>query len=82
MFSHLRESCDEQKRGDMADNLISSCIFLRFLCPSILSPSLFNLTQEFPDERAARNLTLIAKTIQVLGNFTKYAPKSSYTYLK
>ena len=55
----------------VGDNLISSCIFLRYLCPAILSPSLFELTDEFPGERANRNLTLVAKTLQTLANFTR-----------
>ena len=70
VFTALRERCQRQKCNDVSEKLISSCIFLRFLCPAILSPSLFNLTQEFPQARGARNLTLIAKTVQSLANST------------
>ena len=38
----------------MADKLISSCLFLRYLCPAILGPNLFRLTDEFPNDRSNR----------------------------
>ncbi|CAJ0564143.1 unnamed protein product, partial [Mesorhabditis spiculigera] len=78
VFRTIRERLDLNGRRDMADNLVSSCIFLRYLCPAILSPSLFDLVAEYPTPKASRNLTLIAKTLQNLANFTKFGGKESY----
>ncbi|XP_049311557.1 ras GTPase-activating protein raskol isoform X7 [Bactrocera dorsalis] len=77
-FATFRERLQQLGRQDMADNLISASIFLRFLCPAILSPSLFNITNELPSARATRNLTLVAKTLQTLANFTRFQGKESF----
>ena len=76
-FYKIRQYLQHVGKPDVGDNLISSCIFLRYLCPAILAPSLFNLTDEYPGERANRNLTLVAKTLQTLANFTKYEGKEN-----
>eukprot|EP00095_Tigriopus_kingsejongensis_P009722 maker-scaffold748_size102973-snap-gene-0.12 protein:Tk09722 transcript:maker-scaffold748_size102973-snap-gene-0.12-mRNA-1 annotation:"probable ras gtpase-activating protein isoform x2" len=76
-FYKIRQYLQHVGKPEVGDNLISSCIFLRYLCPAILSPSLFNLTDEYPQKRANRNLTLIAKTLQTLANFTRYEGKEN-----
>ncbi|PIK37176.1 putative disabled-like 2-interacting protein [Apostichopus japonicus] len=79
VFQEFRKQFGDRTNGNnLCNKLISGCIFLRFLCPAVMSPSLFNLVQEFPSDKTSRCLTLIAKTTQALANFTKFGAKESY----
>ena len=71
-FYKIRQYLHQVGKPDEGDKLISSFVFLRYICPAILVPQSFSLTKEFPGERANSNLTLVAKTLQALANFTEF----------
>ncbi|RDD44424.1 Disabled-like protein 2-interacting protein [Trichoplax sp. H2] len=77
-FHELRQQLQRNNRSGLYRKLISGSIFLRLLCPAILSPSLFKLMQECPDQKASRHLTLVAKVIQNLANCTRFDNKEKY----
>ncbi|KAL2264915.1 hypothetical protein VTJ83DRAFT_7425 [Remersonia thermophila] len=72
----------EDRYGDflrtVAYTSVSGFLFLRFLCPAILSPKLFGLLRDHPRPRAQRTLTLIAKSLQALANLTTIGKKEPW----
>eukprot|EP01132_Coremiostelium_polycephalum_P005419 gene5419-6758_t len=51
---------------------VSGFIFLRFFCPAILAPKLFDLMPDHPGIKTTRSLILIAKTLQNLANLVEF----------
>ncbi|MBN3310166.1 DAB2P protein, partial [Amia calva] len=78
IFSVWREDCEVAGRGAVLERMIGASLFLRFLCPALLSPSLFGLAPAYPGPPALRALTLTAKVIQNLANFTPFGEKEEY----
>eukprot|EP00062_Callorhinchus_milii_P026194 gi/632988023/ref/XP_007882881.1/ PREDICTED: disabled homolog 2-interacting protein-like [Callorhinchus milii] len=80
IFAGWQQQCKQKQKEDTWQRMVCSSLFLRFLCPAIMSPSLFNLTQEYPEDTTARGLTLIAKVIQNLANHTTFEDKEEYMH--
>ncbi|KAF9583097.1 hypothetical protein BGW38_010257, partial [Lunasporangiospora selenospora] len=69
----------DQKEAELASQArytgVSGFVFLRLICPAILTPKLFNIVREHPEARAHRTLTLIAKSLQGLANLVWFGKK-------
>ena len=72
------ECYSEEEIETVKYTAISGFLFLRFFCPSILGPKLFDLMKEHPDMKTSRILTLLAKTLQNLANLCEFEYKEAY----
>lgn len=57
---------------------VSAFLFLRLFCPAIINPKLFNMMPDYPSDITARNLTLVAKSLQNLANMSEFGVKEAY----
>ncbi|KAI9254668.1 hypothetical protein BY458DRAFT_558776 [Sporodiniella umbellata] len=78
MFEHLKSavvrkfSSDRkvfERQHEVAKyTCVSGFVFLRWICPAIISPKQFGLVQDYPDINTSRILTLLAKCLMALVN--------------
>lgn len=72
----------EDRYGDFLRTVsytaVSGFLFLRFICPAILSPKLFGLLRDHPQPRAQRTLTLIAKVLQKMSNMSTFGKREEW----
>lgn len=83
IFGHIQKIVVD-KYGDDHKNTrwtsVSAFIFLRFFVPAVLNPKLFGLVPSPPDPKSQRSLTLIAKTLQGLANFSSFGQKEPWMF--
>ncbi|KAJ2524367.1 Ras GTPase-activating protein 1 [Coemansia sp. RSA 2049] len=65
-------------QGNVQYSCISGFLFLRLLCPAMLSPRAFGLVNRAPSTPSLRTLTLLAKGIQCTANLTDFSQKEPY----
>ncbi|KAI9163027.1 Inhibitory regulator protein BUD2/CLA2 [Paramyrothecium foliicola] len=72
----------EDRYGDflrsVAYTSVSGFLFLRFICPAILSPKLWGLLRDHPRPRAQRTLTLVAKALQKMANLSNFGKREEW----
>ncbi|KAJ1770988.1 GTPase activating factor [Coemansia sp. RSA 1843] len=69
---------DKSAQGNVRYSCVSGFMFLRLLCPAMLSPRSFGLVSNAPSVSSLRTLTLLAKGIQCTANLTDFAQKEPY----
>ncbi|GAA5925301.1 uncharacterized protein JCM15063_004985 [Sporobolomyces koalae] len=83
IFGHIqRVVVEKYGQGDDQKNTrwtsVSAFVFLRFFVPAVLNPRLFFIVSSPPDTKSQRTLTLIAKTLQGLANFSSFGQKEPW----
>lgn len=80
LIHHLRKSTEEKFSQDENVGFIatSGLLFLRFICPALLSPQLYGLPSTNGNNNVQRNLLMISKIIQQLANNLQFGEKESF----
>ncbi|SCW02499.1 LAFE_0F07778g1_1 [Lachancea fermentati] len=78
----FRKKLEIMRHGDddvrSTINCISGFLFLRFFCPVILNPKLFNMVENHPSEASRRTLTLLTKVLLNLSTLTPFGQKEPW----
>ncbi|ODV60149.1 RasGAP domain-containing protein ASCRUDRAFT_76657 [Ascoidea rubescens DSM 1968] len=66
--AHMRKEAAKKATETTAIVLVGSFMFLRFLCPAVVSPESENLLDSPPNKQSKRSLILLAKVLQNIAN--------------
>eukprot|EP01114_Cavostelium_apophysatum_P012697 TRINITY_DN2900_c0_g1_i3.p1 TRINITY_DN2900_c0_g1~~TRINITY_DN2900_c0_g1_i3.p1 ORF type:complete len:791 (-),score=205.27 TRINITY_DN2900_c0_g1_i3:16-2388(-) len=74
----IREGVAKKFSEDAARKAVGGFIFLRYICPSLISPHSYYLCKDPPDSETQRQLLLVAKVLQNLSNGVQFGRKEEY----
>lgn len=76
LFQHVQNEVGARFPNDQVVRYtgVSGFLFLRLICAAILGPKLFDLKADHPEAKAAKNLTIVAKTVQRIANMAPTTP--------
>ncbi|KAL9654576.1 hypothetical protein ABK040_006640 [Willaertia magna] len=72
----------EEKYPNCGELCVGGLLFLRFICPSLVTPQLFGLIKDSPPKNAQRTLTLITKILQNIANQIKATESKKEKFMK
>jgi len=83
IFAHLQDTVAKKwgygpSSEKVRYSVVSGFLFLRFFCPALLGPKLFNLMDNFADPKTGRTFTLLSKIMQNLANLVEFGQKEPY----
>jgi hypothetical protein len=73
----LNDECDKKYKSSLR-MAIGGLIFLRFICPALTAPKLYNLVPEEIESNCRRTLLLITKILQNLCNGVLFEKKEAF----
>jgi hypothetical protein len=68
----------EAKFGNFKFAAVGGFLFLRFICPAVLTPDAHGLLQEEVPKELRRTLTLVAKVLQNISNGVEFGKKEEF----
>ena len=69
------------KKFDKGTELIvlGGMLFLRFICPSVVSPHLYGLSDKAPSGSSMRTLIMLSMVMQMLANQTEFSKEKGHS---
>lgn len=60
---HVSEECCKKFSQEVSRSILSVFLFIRFICPAIVTPDQYKTAKELPSREARRSLILVSKVL-------------------